>query len=153
MIMNHPKAHPYKLRILPPARTYDKWGSGEYGAPRGDHTHNGIDIACYPNSIICAIRPGTVTKLGHPYSPADPHKGHYRYVQVTDDKGNNMRYFYIAPFVSDGQIIETGQPIGISQSFDDVYPGITNHVHFEVKKDGKVIDPTPFLTTELRANP
>ena len=148
-MMSTPFAHPYRVVIMPPARHTDIHGSGAFGAPRGHRMHNGIDLACYPNSIICALKPGTVTKIGYPYDPNKPgnaRKAHFRYVQVTDGQGHDLRYFYVDPAVQVGDVIETGQPLGHSQQLSRVFPGITDHIHFEVKVDGNHIDPTNILT-------
>ena len=144
--MSHPYAHPYRVLIMPPARGSDKQGAGHFGAPRGNRTHNGIDLACYPDSIICSLRPGIVTKIGYPYSATDPKKGHMRYVQITDDQDNDLRYFYVRSLVKKDDVIEIRQPIGHSQQLSKIYPGITDHIHFEVKRHGKIIDPTNILT-------
>ena len=147
--MSHPYAHPYRILIMPPARDVDQHGSGAFGASRGWRPHRGIDIACYAGSIVCAIRAGVVTKIGYPYDPTktgNSRKAHFRYVQVTDDQGNDVRYFYLESLVKTGDVIEPGQPIGNSQKLSAVYPGITDHIHFEVKKDGKHIDPTNILS-------
>jgi murein DD-endopeptidase MepM/ murein hydrolase activator NlpD len=143
------ETHRYQLRIRPPARTQDIHGSGDYGALRGgDRTHNGIDIACYPGSIIHSIRPGVVTKHGWPYSATD--KQHLRYIEVTDPAGYRLRYFYVQPIAEINRVIRAGDEIGISQRLTDVYPGITEHVHFEVIHDGRHINPEPFLTGMAR---
>jgi|SaaInlV_120m_DNA_4_1040238.scaffolds.fasta_scaffold26591_2 murein DD-endopeptidase MepM/ murein hydrolase activator NlpD len=145
-MMNHPFLHNYQLLIQPPARGQDKQGAGYFGAPRGNRKHKGIDLSCYADSIICALRPGTVTKIGYPYPADDPKKGHLRYVQITDDQNNDLRYFYVKPVVFINTVVETGQPIGSSQQLSSIYPEITDHIHFEVKKNGKIIDPTNILT-------
>lgn len=143
--------HNFHLTIKPPARSTDQHGSGAYMAPRGYRVHNGIDIQCPPESIICALRPGTVTKIGYPYDPAkDAKKAHYRYVQITDTMGNDLRYFYVEPGVALDDVIETGQAIGTSQALRRIYPGITEHIHFEVKRNGNYLDPTNFLTGMAR---
>lgn len=141
----------YLLTIHPPERATDAQGSGAYGAPRGARTHNGIDLACYPGSAICAIRPGSVTKIGYPYQPNDPDKSHFRYVQITDPAGYRLRYFYVTPCVNINDVIHVGQIIGYTQRLSDVYPGITDHVHFEVMRNpGEYLDPRNFLTGMAR---
>lgn len=143
--------HRYHLTIKPPERGTDNHGSGAYLASRGNREHRGIDLACYPDSIICAIRPGSVTKIGYPYDPAKhPDKAHLRYVEITDPAGNALRYFYVQPAVQVGDIIETGQGLGTSQQLSGIYPGITDHVHFEVKRDRNYLDPRNFLTGMAR---
>lgn len=125
-----------------PERGCDKWGCGHYGAPRGDRTHNGIDLACCAGSEVLAISSGIVTKHGIVYS--DPEKSHYRYVQVSSD-GLDYRYFYVEPSVAVGRKVRQGEKIGVVQDLNLIYPGITNHVHFEIKQEDEYLDPTNFI--------
>lgn len=121
-------------------RGADKWGSGEFGASRGDRTHSGIDYACEPGMLICAPVSGVITKLGYPY--ADDLS--FRYVQITNDHGQDYRVFYVEPRVEEGWEIRHGDVIGECQDLRDRYPGMVNHVHLEIKHDGKFCNPEPF---------
>lgn len=130
------------IRVRPKIRGLDNHGSGEFGAPRGDHTHRGVDFALLPDSKIEAVSDGIVTKVGYPYAD----DLHFRYVQITDDLGLNARYFYVDPSVNVGDHIEQGDVIGTAQSLNSRYPGITPHIHFEVKDDRFVyLDPNVYL--------
>jgi len=126
-----------------PVRGFDAHGSGAFGAPRGNNTHRGVDLACYKGTRIKAECAGRVTKIGYPYDPADPKKGHLRYVQVTDSAGLDHRYFYISPLVIVGDPINFGDVIGVSQGLLRIYPGITDHIHYEIKSGNNYLDPTP----------
>ncbi len=129
--------------IKPPARTTDVHGQGHWHASRGkNRLHQGVDVACYAGSRICAIKGGEVTKHGWPYQPDDSTRGHLRYIQVTDTSGQDWRYFYVHPLVDVGDWIMPGQVLGISQGLQEIYKGITDHIHVEVKKEGVFIDPT-----------
>ena len=123
-----------------PIRGSDKHGSGHYGAPRGSRTHKGIDFSCYPDTEIYPRYPGKVTKLGYPYAD----KLQYRYVQVTDEFGNDHRYFYVEPMVELNQQVFEDTIIGTAQDLTKVYPGIINHIHYEIKQDGVNINPENF---------
>ena len=118
-------------------RGQDKFGSGEFGAPRGDHTHHGIDYVCTNRAAILAPVDGMVTKIGYPY--ADDLE--FRYVELTTIDGYHHRIFYIYPCVRDGEVIKDGQTIGYSQDLTERYPGITQHCHYEIKYQGKFINP------------
>ena len=133
------------ITITPPLRGQDSQGSGAFGAPRGKRTHQGIDFACMKGSLVRSVCNGKVTKIGYPYNPADTVKGHLRYVQVTDENGYDLRYFYIAPSVKLGDNILTNWIVGEVQGLTDIYKGITDHFHFEVKKDGNIINPHEYL--------
>lgn len=133
------------ILIEPPQRGTDKHGSGAYKASRGSRTHNGIDIACYKGSIILSPNAGIVTKIGYPYSPDNAKKGHLRYVQVTEMGKYRCRYFYVDPSVRLGQDIRPGDELGVSQGLLEIYPGITDHIHYEVFYGKEVVDPNTYL--------
>ena len=121
-------------------RQLDEWGSGEFGASRGGRRHNGVDLVVDPDTAILATFEGVVTKLGYPYGDDLS----YRYVQITAN-GYDLRIFYVKPFVSVGDKVNKDSVIGVSQSLEKRYPGITPHVHFEIKKDGEYVDPTALV--------
>lgn len=129
------------IKLIPPQRTNDKHGSGYYGAPRGSRTHKGIDLNAIPDSMVLSNTTGVVTKIGYPYSDDLS----YKYVQITTEDNNDFRYFYVKPSVHKGQIIQEGDIIGTVQDLTTRYPGISNHLHFEVKVNGEHVDPEPFL--------
>lgn len=101
-------------------------------------------MACMKGSQVLSCTDGKVTKIGYPYNPSDEKKGHLRYVQITTD-GHDLRYFYIKPMVELGQEIKEGDILGLVQGLADIYDGITEHFHFEVKKNGEVINPNNYL--------
>lgn len=137
------------ITIIPPKRGQDSQGSGEFGAPRSDNrTHMGIDIACMEGSKVIAPAHGTVTKIGYPYNPDDPKKGHLRYVQITEKEHFHCRYFYVLPMVRVGDNVRAGDIIGIVQGLTKIYPGITDHFHYEVKSRGAFINPEEYLNIE-----
>jgi murein DD-endopeptidase MepM/ murein hydrolase activator NlpD len=133
------------MKITPPIRGQDAQGAGYFGAPRGDHLHRGVDFACMKGSLVHSICEGKVTKIGYPYRADDPDKGHLRYVQVTDSGGYDHRYFYISPLVSVGDTVSEGDALGDTQGLTDIYEGITEHFHYEVKLDGRIVNPHDFL--------
>ena len=125
----------------PPLRPDDAHGQGHYGASRGDRTHKGIDYVAEPGDLVLAPCNGTVTKNGFPYSDDLS----YRYVEVTDDKGNRVRCFYVDPMLAPGEPVFTGDPIGRVQNVGERYPGITPHIHFEIlDEDDEPIDPSTY---------
>jgi len=119
-----------------PQRGTDQQGSGHYGAPREHRFHRGVDLACYPGTAIYCTVDGTVTKLGYPYRG----RLEFRYVQVTDAEGLAHRFFYIEPAVDVGQEVTPDTVLGVSQELP--YEGITQHVHYEIKRGSEYLDPT-----------
>jgi murein DD-endopeptidase MepM/ murein hydrolase activator NlpD len=152
---------------LPVIRTFvrgqDRWGSGEFQAPRGDRVHNGIDIVTPPGSEVLAVSAGKVTKIGFPYSQAEPELGFktenerkrwqlkaaLRYVQVSTKTGQDVRYFYVDPDVRVGDQVAVGRTLGFVQDLQPIYQGITDHYHFEVKWDGNYVNPYAYLEDVL----
>ena len=120
------------MTIIPPTRGQDCHGAGAYHAPRGDRTHIGVDKACYKDSLILAVSGGLVTKIGYPYDPSHPKKGHLRYTEITDRDGLRLRYFYVKTLVQKGEKVTKGQIIGKAQGLSEIYPGIIDHIHFEI---------------------
>jgi len=85
---------------------------------------------------------GKVTKIGYPYGDDLS----FRYVEVTDNQGCRARYFYVEPAVSQGQEVSVGDALGFSQALGGRYPGITEHVHFELlHRLHGYIDPSDYL--------
>ena len=127
----------YKMQ----ARKCDSQGCGHYGASRGSRTHNGVDLACMAGTLVGSPVSGMVSKIGYPY--ADDLS--FRYVEV-ESQGYAFRMFYVDPLVTEGQQVNRGDILGACQSLMQRYPGITDHVHFEIKDDhGDYVDPTPVL--------
>ena len=129
------------MKALLPLRHADAWGSGEYLASRGDRVHRGVDFVAVPGTFIYSDVVGTVTKIGYPYED----NMFYRYVQVLDTEGNQVRYFYLEPAVNVGDEVTPDTILGAAQDLNPRYEGITNHVHLEIKKDGGYRDPMAYL--------
>jgi len=132
--------------MIPTMRLHDSWGSGEFGAPRGSRTHNGVDLSVPPGAPVFSVTEGEVTKIGYPYPPADTKRGKFRYVEITNEDGLRFRYFYVVPSVQIGQKILSGEEIGEADDISEAYPGMIPHVHFEIKLEGKYLNPHDFLS-------
>ena len=128
-------------------RGQDCWGSGHYDAPRdgGKRKHKGVDLENHTNEAIEAFESGVVSKIGWPYSPEDPEKGHYRYIEIVCNPNIRHRYLYCEALVQVGNDVEKGSIIGWAQDLGTAYPGITQHVHFGLIENGKRINPTGWL--------
>lgn len=130
----------------PKARGSDSCGSGAYGASRGRRKHRGIDYNVSAGEYVATSIAGTVTRFGLPYS--NPKKADYRYVEITDSKGYQHRYFYVEPLksLSLGDCIDENQIIGKCQDIAKTCSGMSNHVHYEIKKGGKYVDPKEYIS-------
>lgn len=128
-----------------PKRGTDDWGSGDFGAPRGTHKHEGQDYACYPDTVIRSKVSGTITKLGYAYK----RQLAFRYVQVTELNLLRHRTFYVEPSVKLYDIISKGDVIGTAQNIAKQYTKptkvMTNHIHLEIlQEDGTPVDPEKY---------
>lgn len=133
-------------------RGCDEYGCGHYLASRGTRKHVGVDLVC-TNKPINSIVDGVVTKVGWAYS--DPKKSRLRYVEVK--KGEYFyRTLYLNPNVSSGDHVSKDTVIGHSESLQEFYPRMKDHVHLEIfklknpskgkaRKNRAYIDPTPIL--------
>lgn len=133
------------IKCTLPKRGTDAWGSGDFGASRGNRVHKGIDYACYPKTVIDSPISGEVTKLGYPY--ADDLS--YRYVEISDVVGNKHRLFYVQPLVQLKEFVAMGDPVGVAQNIAGRYSTpekyMKNHIHYEILDlDGQPINPEEF---------
>lgn len=130
--------------ILSAIRKGDMWGTGWFGdsrvtnsGPAKRYRHRGVDFSAREASGVLAPVAGKVTKIGYPYNPNDPDKGHLRYVQITDAEGRRWRLFYVRPVtVHVGSKVREGDLLGDSQGLGTIYPGIEDHIHLEILKKG-----------------
>ncbi len=100
--------------------------------------HNGIDFKGAHGSSIFAAATGEVTFAGW--------KGGYgRTVEITHPNGIMTRYAHLSRIdVAVGQPIEAGATLGgLGSSGRSTGP----HLHFEVRINGRAVNPRPFLET------
>lgn len=120
-------------------------------------THNGIDITSvnaagtHVTSDIVAHSSGLVTAVYKSCNKTYTNGSSYgNYVMIDHGNGYSTLYAHLAygtVKVKKGQEVKRGEALG--------YMGNTGHsngahLHFEVRKDGKKIDPTKFLNAELK---
>ena len=98
--------------------------------------HAGLDFRGPTGSPILAAAKGTVTFVGR--------KGGYgNTVEITHGNGMVTRYAHMARFdVKQGARVDAGQRIGgIGSTGRSTGP----HLHFEVRVNGRAVNPKPFL--------
>lgn len=128
------------ITAILPQRGLDSHGSGDWQASRagGRRKHKGVDWLVPVGATVLSVVSGRVTKLGYPY--ADDLS--YRYVEVTDPGGSRYRVYYIEPLVALNEAVYANRtPIGVAQDLGQRYPGIPNHVHSEIKRGSRHVDP------------
>ncbi len=61
----------------------------------------------------------------------------------------SVKLFYLDPLKEIvGRTVKQGELIGTAQDLTIKYPGITNHIHFEISFKGAQVDPSRFLERE-----
>lgn len=131
-------------------RGVDGFGSGAFGASRdgGARHHAGVDYVAEGGQPVVAPISGFVTKIGYPYGDDT----RLRYVEIKNPALNlEARVFYIDPKVSVGETIRLGTPIGVAQTLQRRYGGITDHVHLELADAaGDKLDAAALIVARLR---
>ena len=115
-------------------------GRGEFGTPRsGGRRHGGIDIQGDVGDPVVAMAGGTV--VVHPNNGAAGNTVHVRH-----DDGSLTKYFHLDEFsVRNGQRVEAGQQIGTMGRTGNTPAQGDTHLHFEMWRDGRQVDPLPSL--------
>jgi murein DD-endopeptidase MepM/ murein hydrolase activator NlpD len=115
-----------------PIRGEDAYGSGKFGAGRdkGRRAHHGVDYVAKPGAPVHAPISGTVTHLGYAYGEG---AGLRSVELVNPDTHLSAHVLYVTPSVKIGDSVAAGAPIGVAQNLAKRYPGITNHVHVELR--------------------
>ena len=115
---------------------------GEFGAPRsGGRTHEGFDIVASCGAPLAAAATGRVRRTG--YDPVL--YGNYLLIQ---GQGEQRSYFYshlIRPAaVRRGDRVWAGQRVGAVGKTGNART-VGCHLHFEIHRQGRPIDPEPLL--------
>ena len=130
-------------------RGHDDFGDGQFGARRdgGAREHEGVDYVAKAGQDVAAPISGYVTKIGYAYAGSSDLK----FVEISNPAlGYVARAFYVTPGVEVGQTVRLGEVIGRVESLQKHYPGITNHVHLEVKQPGgERVDAAELITPKL----
>lgn len=123
-------------------RTEDAWGSGAFGAPRGERTHRGLDIVANPGEAILSPIDGEIVREAQPYEEDERYSGVL--IRGTGAwTGCEVKIFYVeGPHAG---TVRAGDPIGRAQDLAPKYEGITNHVHMEVRRNGELVDPSGYV--------
>jgi len=106
----------------------DTWGSGKYGAKRGNHWHKGTDYVVTPGASIIAPIDGKILREAKPYANTE-YNG-----CVLVGKNMTLKMFYFTPFATKlGQQVKQGDTIGRAQDIAKKYgPDMKPHIHVEI---------------------
>ena len=110
------------------------WRSNPFGG--APEFHQGLDIAAPMGTTVTAAAAGTVIM-------AQWYGGYGNYILIDNGGGFSTGYGHLSAFyVSVGQQVKQGQAIGaVGCTGECTGP----HVHFEIRIDGKPVDPAPRL--------
>lgn len=122
------------------------WISSHFGTRADPFTgkqawHNGVDIAGKLGSDVLSVAAGVVTFSGE-------RSGYGQMVEITHDNGYVTRYGHNSDLhVSLGEIVKKGQVIS---SMGSTGRSTGPHVHFEVYKHGRSVDPASYIRRTVR---
>ena len=101
--------------------------------------HAGVDFAAPPGTKVIATGPGVVSFSGYK-------QGYGYVVEITHPTGYLTRYGHNSRNLArEGQTVQKGEPIAVIGSTGRS-TGV--HVHFEVERDGKTLNPTQYLSAQ-----
>ena len=131
-----PIAHPLKGQAIT-----SRFGPRKDPFNRRRAMHSGIDFRAGFGHPVRASGAGTVVKAGHA-------GGYGRLVEIDHGNGIRTRYAHLNKIrVRKGQTVSVGDRIGdVGSSGRSTGP----HLHYEVRKNGKAIDPIRFLRAGKR---
>jgi murein DD-endopeptidase MepM/ murein hydrolase activator NlpD len=108
-----------------------------FGAPRGGHTHKGVDMFAATGTPLVAVVGGSL------FFQSDNLGGLAAY--VTGGDGTTYYYAHLNDYVGGNRSVSTGELIGHVGNTGDASGG-PSHLHFEIRPggpNGAAIDPTP----------
>jgi LysM repeat protein len=118
--------------------------TGGYGQRGRHHHHDGIDIDGVRGEEVRAVAAGIVVRSGN--------EGKYGKTVVIDH-GNGVTTLYAHAsrlLVREGDEVEQGETIAEVGASGNARG---THLHFEVRRDGRPVDPVPYLKPEMMGAP
>lgn len=145
-------------RLVPPLagariRGRDAYGEGHFGARRdgGRRRHQGVDLVAAPGALVMSPADGRLGSPIEPYPNDSAKRGRLSGVRIHTDDGYQVRVLYVdgsAAGLAPAARVGAGEtPIGRVQDLSALYPPraggtMTNHIHVDVSKAGRFLDPT-----------
>lgn len=113
-----------------------------YGAYKG---HTGVDFACSGGTPVLAVKSGTVVISTALRNSSGNYKSYGEYIVIDHNDGTMTLYAHMqsgSRMVSEGDTVSQGQQIGKVGSTGN---STGNHLHFEVRVNGKPVNPVSYL--------
>lgn len=121
-------------------RGTDAWGSGDFGASRNGHHHQGLDLKVYGGMPIRAPFSGKI-RVGYPYNDT----AFYKLVEISDNI-RKVKIMYVKPNLSNGDRVKKGDIIGYAQEINKRYSSsMINHIHVEYRILGRLVNPALYI--------
>jgi murein DD-endopeptidase MepM/ murein hydrolase activator NlpD len=125
------------IKPIPGAEITSPYGMRLHPIQKVMKPHTGIDFAATYGQPTIAARSGTITSSG------DKNDGYGTTVEIDHGDGYTSLYAHLSQaLVSPGQKVDQGTTIGLAGSTGQS-TGV--HSHFEIRKDGNLIDPATLL--------
>lgn len=87
-----------------------------------------------------------MTAVGLAYDPvAYPDRAHFESVHIRTPSGNAIKVLYVNATVIPGQIVGAGSVLGHAVFLPYAMPGVSNHVHVEIRSNGVLRNPNDFI--------
>lgn len=117
--------------------------------------HTGIDMVKRTNSLdyIVAGQKGKVIKVVKNVKGRDLNKGYGNYVELEHEDGIKTKYCHMkygSITVKNNEIVEKGKTLGYMSDTGYTFGA---HLHFEMSKANKIINPLPYLKDEKQIIP
>jgi murein DD-endopeptidase MepM/ murein hydrolase activator NlpD len=132
---------PIHLPIASSARRSSNFGNRRDPFTGGKAFHAGIDFAAPSGTTVLSSGRGTVSFAGR-------RSGYGNVVEIRHGAGLVSRYAHLSAFlVKKGQAVDSGTPIArVGSTGRSTGP----HLHFEVRRKDRAVDPTAYLTAGER---
>lgn len=111
----------------------DNRGLGHHGAPRGNRTHDGVDLVATKGQDILMPVDGIMIRESLPYSDDLKWRGAHIYNPRIEVK----MWYFLPDLELIGKELKAGSIIGVAQNIGEKYEGVTPHLHLRIVK----IDP------------
>ncbi|MEG1943302.1 MAG: M23 family metallopeptidase, partial [Angelakisella sp.] len=121
------------------AQVTSGFGWREHPLDGEEKFHNGVDLLVNDGTAVCAFADGVVDYIGE--SPV-----YGQYIQLRHANGVTTFYAHNSKLcVQQGQRVAVGEKITESGETGNV---TGPHLHFEIKKDGKLLNPAYYIKVE-----
>ena len=122
------------------------WGYRVHPIYKDKRLHGGIDYTAPTNTPVYASQSGTVSMV----SKGKLKSGYGKRIELQHDKNYKTVYAHLNGFnIKEGQQVDQGDIIGyVGNTGGSTAP----HLHFEIHKNGKKINPEKLLSTTSKSN-